>query len=403
MIEQDIIESLEYVDYKPPVDIDINYNGKTIPISLYNENIKTCPHYSYLVINGKITLKKNADGTISNNIDTKKVNFVNILHEFSGIRYNIGGNEVDSIENPGISSVMKGLVSFEDDKEYNDACWRVASTANNNTLNEKGYFSICIPLKILFGFCEDYTNYIYRIHQELQLMRSTRGNCHNSVVLSEDLAKDYSISLTLTEIIWRVPQYKFSLECEQNINNEILADTEYEMFYRHWMYLSKSNFTGKTLTWDIPTSYYKPRYVILGFQKNREDKVTADNGKFDLCNLENVQVTLNNNVRYPNNRLGINVSENKCLQIYKMYKEFKRSYYGQEGKPLVDYYDFVNKYPVIVIDCSKQSEIIKGSTINIKIDFQWWDSFSIDSVIHCLVITSDRARYNPLQNRVVVH
>ncbi|VDO10868.1 unnamed protein product [Brugia timori] len=403
MTEQNIIESMEYVDYKPPIDIDLNYIGKTIPISLYNENIKTCPHYSNLIINGKITLKKNSDGSIMANIDTEKINFVNILHEFSEMRYYIGGNEVDSVANPGISVAMKGLTSFEDDKLYNDAGWRVTSNANNNILNEKGYFSICIPLKIIFGFCEDYTNYIYRIHQELQIMRSTNGNCNNTLVMDKDVAKDYTVSLSLSEIIWRIPQYKFSLELEQKINNEILTDTEYEMFYRHWMYLSKSYITGKTFTWDIPTSYYKPRYVILGFQKNRDDKITTDNGNFDLCNLENVQVTLNNNIRYPNNRLNVNVSENKCTQIYNMYKEFKRSYYGQEGKPLVDYYDFINKYPIVVIDCSKQSEIIKGSTINIKIEFQWWDSFSIDSVIHCLVITSDRARYNPLKNMVVVH
>jgi len=228
-------------------------------------------------------------------------------------------------------------------------------------------------------------------------------NCNNALLVDETIANAHTITINLSEIIWRMPQYKFSLTYEAEINKEISSSIEYEMYYRHWMYIEKSSITGKTFTWDIPTSYYKPRYVIIGFQKNKNDKISTDNGQFDLCNLENVQVHLNNNIYYPNNRLNISLAENKCTQIYNMFKNFKYSYYGKEGKPLIDYNDFLNKYPIIVIDCSKQSDVIKGSTINIKINFQWWDSFAVDSVIHCLVITSDRARYNPLKNSVVVH
>ncbi len=310
----------------------------------------------------------------------------------------MGGNEIDSIDNPGIATAMKGIVSFSDNLTYNDACWKIKSTSS--MINGSGYFSICIPLKIVLGFFEDYTNYVYRIHQELRLIK-TNTNYNNVLLVDGTLADNHTISINLTEIIWGIPQYKFSLSYEAKINNEIAASTEYEIYYRHWMYIEKSSVTGKTFTWDIPTSYFKPRYVIISFQKNRNDKITVDNGLFDLCNLENIQVHLNNNIYYHNNRLNISYSENKCGRIYQMFKNFKYSYYGKDGKPLVDYNDYVSKYPLIVIDCSKQSEVIKGSTINIKINFQWWDSFAVDSVINCLVITSDQARYNPLKNRVI--
>lgn len=403
MIEQNIIERVEYVDYNPPVTQDLNSGGKTLQISVFNENIKTCPNDSKLVFKGKVTLKKNSDGTILSNINTSKVRVVNILHEFNELRYYIGKQLIDSTENPGISTVMKGLVSFEDDIQYNNACWSVNSVPINTTLNEKGYFSICVPLKILFGFCEDYRKYIYRIHQELHLTRANTGNCNNTLLIDEDVAREYTASLSFSEIIWRMPQYEFSLQVEQGINKEILSDTDYEMFFRHWMYQHLTAITGKSYVWDIPVSYYKPRYAIIGFQKNRHDKISTDNGKFDLCNLENIQVSLNNNVHYPNNRMNVNVAENKCEQIYTNFMEFKKSYYGKEGKPLINYNDFIKNYPIIVIDFSKQSETIKGSTVNIKINFQWWDSFAVDWDIHCLIITSDRARYNPLKNMVVVH
>ena len=74
-MEQNIIESEDYIDYKPPISVDINQLGGTIPISLYNEDIKTCPHRSFLIINGKLTLKKNSDGSLLSSIDTKKSKF----------------------------------------------------------------------------------------------------------------------------------------------------------------------------------------------------------------------------------------------------------------------------------------------------------------------------------------
>ena len=40
-MEQNIIESEDYIDYKPPISVDINQLGGTIPISLYNEDIKS--------------------------------------------------------------------------------------------------------------------------------------------------------------------------------------------------------------------------------------------------------------------------------------------------------------------------------------------------------------------------
>lgn len=71
-MEQNIIESEDYIDYELPISVDINQLGGTIPIPLYNEDIKTCPHRSYLIINGKVILKKTADGTILNTIVPKK-------------------------------------------------------------------------------------------------------------------------------------------------------------------------------------------------------------------------------------------------------------------------------------------------------------------------------------------
>ena len=81
----------------------------------------------------------------------------------------------------------------DSDIAYNDACWRVKSTFNNS-INKDGYFSIFIPFKIILGFFEDYTNYVYRIHQELKLIR-TNANCNNVLVIDETIANAHIVLL----------------------------------------------------------------------------------------------------------------------------------------------------------------------------------------------------------------
>lgn len=45
---------------------------------------------------------------------------------------------------------------------------------------------------------------------------------------------------------------------------------------------------------------------------------------------------------YPWKKINVNV-----------FKNSKYSYYDKKRKPLIDYNDFINTYPIINIDCSK--------------------------------------------------
>ena len=64
------------------ITTDINQFGNRIIIPLFNEDIKTCPSRSSLIINEKINVKNNTDGTILSTIDVKKMNFYIYLVEF---------------------------------------------------------------------------------------------------------------------------------------------------------------------------------------------------------------------------------------------------------------------------------------------------------------------------------
>ena len=81
---------------------------------------------------------------------------------FDEIRYEICGSEIDRIKNVGITTTMKNLLTI---KPYE------VITLENAAWNENLYGALspsekdlfCIPLKMLFGFVEDYKRILLNI------------------------------------------------------------------------------------------------------------------------------------------------------------------------------------------------------------------------------------------------
>lgn len=404
------IISCEDYDYRPPMSENINTQGGEFSICVNNEDITTHPHKSRLVINGKVTvtqLVKNKDGVQERvpraEIDKTIITMVNngALTLFDRIDYYVGDCKIESVRKPFFCSTMKGLASFEHDKKYNDGGWKI-ELPGSTVINSAGYFSLTIHLSTVMGFFEDYIKFLYRTPQKLVFHRAVTSN--DNMFL--DTNKDDNITLDLKDVIWRMPQVKFSIEYEAKIRKEILGGKSFEMLYRHWMYQSIPIPHGSEFTWEIPTSYSRIKYVLLAFQSRaKENKLSENNATFDLFNLENVQILLNNHAYYPRERLNLKSSENKVGRLYYMYKMFKASYYARnenEIEPLVDYNTFVEKFPIIAIDCSLQESVIKDSLINLKILFNWRETIADNSaIIHAVMIMDDKAVYTPLHNTVV--
>ena len=119
--------------------------------------------------------------------------------------------------------------------------------------------------------------------------------------------------------------------------------------------------------------------------------------------VENVQVSLNNNYLYPKDRLNVKVVENKCGNIYEMFKTFRKSYYNlsDEEDTICDYITFCNNYPIIAIDCSHQPDVIKESLINTKLYLNFRTGFPANGRVHLVMIMDRKVVYNPLSNQVI--
>ncbi|XP_065217468.1 uncharacterized protein LOC135843482 [Planococcus citri] len=398
-------ERYDFYDYRPPSSENINQPGGEIPITVYNEDIITLPCESRLVFTGQISVNTVAtDGTATavTNIDTSKIDFDlnGILHRFEFIEYKVGEHKVDDIRKPGISTTMKGLASFRPNMAQSLSGWNIYQGAKS-LINSSGYFTIIKPLSELMGCFEDYRKCLVRVPQTLIFHISTSSD--NNCFYSKEGTK-YQVSFKFTDIIWRMRHIKLRIDKEAKLRKEVLTSTNYTMHFRHWLYQSTTIPVGTTeYTWDVPVSHSKVKYAIIAFQKDVVGKLDKQMGRFDLLNVENVQLEINNYLLYPKDRLNLKYAENKCGNIFEMFKAFPKSYYNRpEEDPVCDYITFLTDFPMIIIDCSHQPEVIKDSLINTKIHFNFRsDGFPDKGMVHLLMIMDCKAVYNPLNNQVI--
>ncbi|XP_039282292.1 uncharacterized protein LOC120350945 [Nilaparvata lugens] len=116
---------------------------------------------------------------------------------FSEIRYEINGVEVDSIHNPGITSLMKNAMTFERDErnKMEAASYKFSSTtgfANFSADSTK----MDVPLRYLLGFARDYRQILLNVKQELVLRCSPNFN---------DCVSVAGANVTITKLFWIMP------------------------------------------------------------------------------------------------------------------------------------------------------------------------------------------------------
>lgn len=380
-----VIERYQYIKYLPQWVDRINTPSIVTEIKILNEDMIYDTPNSNLVISGKIT----GDLTEEN---YKNIQFVKngIMHLYSKITYLISNTEVEIINNPGYTTTVKGLTTFNKSDTYEG--WDTKSI-----IDEKGYFSITIPLRNIFGIFESYNKCILRMSQGLQLIRAP--NDDNCLIIPIEL-KD-KVKIELTDVYWNVPHITPSLTKQNEINKLILGNTDINIKYREWSYESNSNIPVNNIeyTWRVSTLMRRPRYIIIAFSSNRDNVINKDNSKFDFNDVQNITVFLNTQ-RYPQEDMMLHVNNNSYSAAYTNYKNFKRSYFSNYllNNSIVDKIEFKNDYPIFITDCLYQNETIKEQSIDIKVELKFRTGLPRNTIAHCWIIHDSNFAYNPYSN-----
>ena len=422
ILKDDSIDKYEEFAYEPIAGTNLNSPGQDIRITIETQDIFTHPSESYLIIEGQL-LK--ADGTVYNR--DNRITLVNngIMHLFKRIRYDLSGQEIENIMNVGQTTTMLGLLKYPDDfsksKGLNQLWYK--DTKNTTILDPDnanfnagfkvrhdyifgkadgdvtpiGSFSFKIPLKHIFGFCEDYDKIVYGLKHTLTLTRDNDNTAIFKATILDGGGND-TLSLgrvILSKITWFMPHVMPADEDKMKLYKIIERKEKIPVGYRMIQCDSASVPPGNisSFSWRlaVKSSPEIPRFIIIGFQHNGINNQTTNSSTFTNMNISNMYVILNS-TRYPATDYNISFGAQQFSRVYGDVTNFRSKFFNMDeliSNPNINPSDYKDLYSLFLFDVSKQSEKLKYSTTDIQVKMFFRGDVPINVQVYGVII-SDR-------------
>ena len=414
----DSIYEYEYKEYNPIAGNIGDLNRGSIVIVIEAQDIYTHPAESFLIVEGELIKNDN-----TRYLQDDEVALINngIMYLFSDVRYHLASHEIEVLQNPGHASTMLGMLKFPDDFSKSQGlnqCWIKdtgagdADTGNNgnegfklrrnyiinmpadtNGNSNKGTFSFKIPLKYFFGFCEDYRKILYGMQQKLTLTRTgdnnaiLKGNAAAGGAAAEGKVNLKKISWFMPHVI---PSDAYRLQLDKIIERKEKIPVGYRMLQCDNIPVPPAN---GNFTWrlGVKSSPDIPRFIIVGFQTDKNNNQTTNPAIFNHCEVRNIYITLNAK-RYPDIDYENDFRINKFSRIYGDAATFRKKFYNMDelvSNHNINPVDYKNLYPLFVFDVTKQSEKLKTSVSDIHIKASFNVNIPNNTMAYAVII-SDR-------------
>lgn len=382
------ITSYQHHAYSP-YSTSYGYNDE-IRICIQSQDLYTLPCESYIYLEATIVRAAAAAAT---DINPSYVgNFPAFL--FSEIRYELSGTEIDKTRNPGITSVLKGIPSIRSD----EAVFLKSSGFLADATSDPTTISCCLPLKCLLGFFEDHKRIIINARQELILVRSRNDiNCFTGV---NDI-----MHINIERMTWMMPHVKVSDTTKIQLLKSVDQKHNLPIAFRSWDLQEYPVLPTTTKNiWQIKTTtkFETPRYVIVGFQTNRLNRIQGNPSKFDPCDVRDIKLFLNGEM-YPYENMNLDFASRHYASLYFAFCKFQETYYHGSGArttaPVMSYAEF-RLNPIFVIDTSRQDEAIKNSTVDVRIVIETRAAMPASTTAYALILSDRFWTYNPFTNIV---
>ena len=336
------------------------------------------------------------------------------MHLFKRIRYDLSGQEIEAIIDPGQATTMLGLLKYPNDfskfKGLNQLWYKDTTNVpdDNNTgfafrrhyitvnSDPKGSFSFRIPLKHIFGFCEDYDKVVYGLKHNLTL---TRNDDNDAIFKSIDVdggGKPVVVDgkVILSKISWFMPHVtpadKDKMELYKIIERKEKLPVGYRMIQCDSAAIPQ-NSTSFSWRLTVKSSPEIPRFIIVGLQTNKSGNQGTNPSLFDTVNVSNIYAMLNS-MRYPTTDYNISFLGQKFSRVYGDAAEFRTKFYNMDefiSNPNFTPSDYRSPYPLFLFDVSKQSEKLKYSTTDIQIKMHFSAGVPLNTQAYAVII-SDR-------------
>lgn len=382
--EQPIVDEgiarLESHEYEPVARTNLNSAGE-IRINIELHDLFTLPSEAYLLFEGRLT---KADGTAYANADAVALTNNGLMHLFSQITYQLSNQEVESVFHPGQATTMLGMLKYPNDFQlaqglnqlwYKDSA-ATAVIADNPGFavrqaylvqkpTAKGTFSFIVPLKHIFGFCDDYNKIVYGFKHTLTLVRKADDD---AIFRANGVAAG---KVNLDKISLFMPHVDPADLEKMKLYKVIETKATLPVAYRARQCDTITVPQSTTFSWrlSVKTSAEKPRYIIVGFQTGKDGNQEANPSIFDHCDLKNMYITLNHE-RYPAVDYNLSFPNQQFSRAYRDAATFSEKFYGMNDlitQSNITPADYKELFPLMVFDVSKQSERLKSAVVDVQI------------------------------------
>ena len=376
ILSDDSVDKYEDIEYEPVAGTNLNSSGRDIRLTIETQDIFTHPSESFLIIEGE--LKKENNAHYGNN-DPISLTNNGIMHLFKRIRYDLSGQEIESLLHPGQATTMLGLLKYPDDfsksKGLNQLWYKdttdTAVLADNvgfkirhdyiiTNSQPRGSFSFRIPLKHIFGFCGDYDKVVYGLKHNLTL---TRNDDNDAIYRGLNAAGNPldAGKIVLSKISWFMPHVtpadKDKLELYKVIEKKEKIPVGYRMIQCDSATIPQ-NSTSFSWRLSVKSSPEVPRFIIVAFQTDKSGNQERNPSIFNNVRVSNIYAMLNS-VRYPTADYNISFLAQKFSRVYGDVAEFRSKFFNMDelvSSPNITPSDYKNLYPLFLFDVSKKAK-----------------------------------------------
>ena len=271
--------------------------------------------------------------------------------------------------------------------------WKIRRYQIIQNSDPRGTFSFKIPLKHIFGFCEDYDKVVYGLKHNLTL---TRNDDNDAIFRAVNDAAGNPVpagKIVLSKISWFMPHVMPADNDKMELYKIIERKEKIPVGYRMIQCDSATIPQATSFSWrlSVKSSPEVPRFIIVGFQTNKSGDQTTNPSLFNNVNVSNIYVMLNS-MRYPTTDYNISFLSQKYSRAYGDASEFRAKFYNMGelvSNPNFTPLEYKSMYPLFLFDVSKQSEKLKYSTTDIQIKMHFSANVAAGTQAYAVII-SDR-------------
>lgn len=391
---QDDIVGLQYHTYAP-YSTAFNNNDE-IRITIQSQDLYVQPSESYLLI--EFTVGR-ANGVAIPAASAFAVKYF-IAHMFSEMRYELNGFEIDRCKSPGITSLLKTVAAC---KEEDYQMLKLFDLNAENTI-AAGNINMILPLRFVFGFCDDFKKIVLNSKHELILVRHRSNlNMYRETAAVAPL----DLQFTVNKIVWKVPHVELSDEARLTMLQTLSRNETLPIAFRSWDLYELPVVPQTTRhTWAVKTTnkVNQPRFVIVAFQTNRNNMAGDVNASvFDNCNISNMKLYLNNE-RFPYDDFNLDFDHWQYHELYMSLMRIQQSYYNGTGgtNPHTEIFDFValQNNTFFAFDCTRTNETVKPGMVDVRIEIESRANIPANTSAYCLIIHDNIIKYSPFSSLV---